>query len=439
MNRESIRLASSLAPLAPLAPLVLVALAGAQSYYIPVNLLPFANDRLQNLNANFPRGSQVLGGVPYRIEPVGNNMWLAELAGGPNPRVLEVPVNVVGVKKVHTLLSTAWGQPGPGVFAQVQFVGANGTIVTQDLVGNFNIRDWNQGAFTNTISAPNTQNVVTIGTSRIDMQTWTLPAIFETEELRRVRFIDTGNTNFQRLYVQGLTIEIDQPAPVQFNFGPGATGNFYQAFQAPQGITWQQARDFAANLEGSLTCITSAEENAFVYSLVGGNQAFWLTPNTAPQNGWGPWIGGLQQPGSAEPGAGWSWDCGEPFTYTNWALGEPNNNSPDANEDRLHFLGNNIPASNRWNDLPGIRQLRGFIVEFPGFFCNDIDINNDGSLFDPQDIEAFLSIYSEGPCIPASATCDGIDFNNDGSLFDPCDIDSFLLVFSEGPCTSCGE
>ena len=41
-------------------------------------------------------------------------------------------------------------------------------------------------------------------------------------------------------------------------------------------------------------------------------------------------------------------------------------------------------------------------------------------------------------CYP-DGTCDGIDFNNDGSLFDPCDIDSFLLVFSEGPCTPCGQ
>jgi hypothetical protein len=64
----------------------------------------------------------------------------------------------------------------------------------------------------------------------------------------------------------------------------------------------------------------------------------------------------------------------------------------------------------------------------------EIDFNNDGSLFDPQDIEAFLSVYSEGPCIPASANCDTIDFNNDGSLFDPEDIEDFLNVFSEGPC-----
>ncbi len=71
--------------------------------------------------------------------------------------------------------------------------------------------------------------------------------------------------------------------------------------------------------------------------------------------------------------------------------------------------------------------------------CNDIDVNNDGASFDPQDIEAFLSIFSEGPCVPATQTCDDIDFNNDAGLFDPCDISSFLAVFSEGPCTACGQ
>ena len=39
-----------------------------------------------------------------------------------------------------------------------------------------------------------------------------------------------------------------------------------------------------------------------------------------------------------------------------------------------------------------------------------------------------------GPCIPAAATCNDIDFNNDGGVFDPQDIDAFLSVYSEGPC-----
>ncbi len=73
-----------------------------------------------------------------------------------------------------------------------------------------------------------------------------------------------------------------------------------------------------------------------------------------------------------------------------------------------------------------------------GHICDSIDFNNDTSVFDPIDIDAFLSVYGEGPCLPIGAACNDIDFNNDGSLFDPCDIDSFLLMFSEGPCTPCG-
>ncbi len=70
--------------------------------------------------------------------------------------------------------------------------------------------------------------------------------------------------------------------------------------------------------------------------------------------------------------------------------------------------------------------------------CDSIDFNSDTSVFDPIDIDALLSVYGEGPCIPAGATCNDIDFNNDTSVFDPCDISSFLVVYSEGPCTACG-
>jgi hypothetical protein len=78
------------------------------------------------------------------------------------------------------------------------------------------------------------------------------------------------------------------------------------------------------------------------------------------------------------------------------------------------------------------------VIFFLGEPCDSIDFNNDGSFFDPQDIEAFLSVYSEGPCVPAAAMCNDVNFFNDCSLFDPCDIASFLLMYSEGPCTSCG-
>ena len=87
---------------------------------------------------------------------------------------------------------------------------------------------------------------------------------------------------------------------------------------------------------------------------------------------------------------------------------------------------------------PGTLEIQGGYWFSGVVYCDSIDFNNNGSFFDPEDIDAFLSVYGEGPCIPVTATCGDIDFNNDTSLYDPCDIDSFLLVFSEGPCTHCG-
>lgn len=40
---------------------------------------------------------------------------------------------------------------------------------------------------------------------------------------------------------------------------------------------------------------------------------------------------------------------------------------------------------------------------------------------------------------PNTETFHDIDFNNDSSLFDPCDTNAFLMVYAEGPCSTCGE
>jgi len=108
------------------------------------------------------------------------------------------------------------------------------------------------------------------------------------------------------------------------------------------------------------------------------------------------------------------------------------NNVNEDDEGRYRCIVSSICGSDT--------SANGILLVNPqGPTCDDIDFNNDGSSFDPQDVDAFLSVFSEGPCVPANANCQDIDFNNDGSLFDPCDIDSFLLVFSEGPCTVCGQ
>ncbi|GEM_PF-1875507 len=118
-----------------------------------------------------------------------------------------------------------------------------------------------------------------------------------------------------------------------------------------------------------------------------------------------------------------------------------NSNNGTTEEDRFHgaIYSQGIGAISISNSSGGIEvdhlQYAGNVVDS----CDSIDFNNDTSFFDPTDIEAFLSVFSEGPCVPEIATCNDIDFNNDGGLFDPCDVGSFLRVYSEGPCTPCGQ
>lgn len=81
------------------------------------------------------------------------------------------------------------------------------------------------------------------------------------------------------------------------------------------------------------------------------------------------WVGGFQQPGSIEPGAGWSWVTGEPFSYTYWGGGEPNNAAPGEHHLALdnRFFGANNPPGWGWNDNdPQFSNIIvGYVAEAP--------------------------------------------------------------------------
>lgn len=394
-----------------------VVTAAAQNYYVPVNIFPYANDRIQNRNGNLPQGNVVLGGVPFAIQSGVNNCWFAEFSGGPNPRSVTIPVNVRGVKEIHTLLSTAWGQSGQAL-VRVEVTGTNGAFFAKDMVGNVDIRDWNEFTYTNSINGTTTTQVFTSGTARVDKQVIALPSVFENEEVLSVRVVDSGGVNVSRVYFQGLTVVIDQPPARVWLPELGGNGRQYNAYQAPEGITWSQANAQAQSLGGELVSMNSAAENAFAYSLVGGNAAFWFTNENG--DGMGPWIGGLQLPGSLEPVSGWQWVDGEGFSYTNWASGEPNNVN-GGTEDRAHFFGSRVPRNSTWNDYPSEFLLRGYVVEFSR--CVG-DFNGDGG-FDGSDVQAFFSDWEAGNL--------NADVNEDGGI-DGQDIEFFFSRWEAGSC-----
>jgi cysteine-rich repeat protein len=115
------------------------------------------------------------------------------------------------------------------------------------------------------------------------------------------------------------------------------TGHCYVSFQG--GTTsWYQANDACNFLFGTLVNITSAAEDALVHSIQGPDS---------------PWIGGhdINIEGSFE------WFSGEPFEYTHFAPGEPDN--AFGNQDCLH-LGN---AAGEWSDFDCFTNVAGHICE----------------------------------------------------------------------------
>jgi hypothetical protein len=153
-------------------------------------------------------------------------------------------------------------------------------------------------------------------------------------------------------------------ASVQWPVSAGGNGHYYEAVCVPDGINWTNANAAATAMGGYLATITSAEENAFVFSLVDDDR-YWRISH---QDISGPWIGGYQDkyaPEYIEPVGGWKWITGELFTFTNWYPGEPDNS---GDQEALSFYGNGATVADRtpmWDDAyHGSDANVSFVVEF---------------------------------------------------------------------------
>jgi len=159
------------------------------------------------------------------------------------------------------------------------------------------------------------------------------------------RWDDTSNNSFVN---NGYIIEYEVPT-----LNP-ANGNYY--LYVSNSLTWTEARAAAEQVsfmgvQGHLATISDASEGSFVRGI---DPSFH-----------GGWLGGFQDtsaPGYSEPGGGWAWVTGEPFSYTNWrtSTGEPNNGSA-LGEDSLEMTD-----TGDWNDAADTASIfnPGYVVEF---------------------------------------------------------------------------
>jgi hypothetical protein len=147
-------------------------------------------------------------------------------------------------------------------------------------------------------------------------------------------------------------------APVQW----AGNGHYYDYITSATGFSWTAANADAQTrahdgLTGHLVTVTSAAEEAFLYSTP------WLRDNLLYGD---PWIGAFRLPGS-DLATGWQWVTGEAWTYANWRPLEPNNSWPTYAEYYVHYLSTGVGGANvisGWNDHPDATFLRGYFIEY---------------------------------------------------------------------------
>ena len=157
----------------------------------------------------------------------------------------------------------------------------------------------------------------------------------------------------------------------------GGNGHWYAVIPAKAFFT--DASSAAAGLpaidglRAHLATLTTAEELAFVLQEVLANLE-QPTPEDAPLDAY--WLGATADENRGDRTDTWRWTTGEPWQYTAWAAGEPNNGNETALSvwgafsDRSFGTWNNLlPGSIPDNDLHKVWSLVEWAPESTSFIC----------------------------------------------------------------------
>lgn len=177
-------------------------------------------------------------------------------------------------------------------------------------------------------------------------------------------------------------VPVERGTPVAFTMPNGEQHWFEPVYLPEGGINWVQAKLLAEEAGGYLATLHSEAENAFVFSLI-ADLKYWHRFDK-PYNDWilsGPFLGGFQPAGAAEPDGGWQWVSGEPWSYERWQkegldIGNifPPDNQPNNNNDNQNVLAFgevDYPVA-YWSDVPHKMSTYntpappnfGFVIEY---------------------------------------------------------------------------
>ena len=156
----------------------------------------------------------------------------------------------------------------------------------------------------------------------------TYPYICEWEIGRRPVAANFGKAQMQETRDGGMAATTEARAVVDW-----ATGHGYA--RSESRATWANAMNDCKARGGHLATITSAAENAFITSRFDGSERIWLGGSDAMSEG------------------SWQWVTGEPWSFSGFGEGEPNDLAPG--EDYLELGEGGV-----WNDDGLPKQDREF-------------------------------------------------------------------------------
>lgn len=157
--------------------------------------------------------------------------------------------------------------------------------------------------------------------------------------------MNTITIDTPKLTVLSLLLVTNTTIASNASFNP-INGHWYSV--NPTLLSWQDAHDATELSDGYLASITSSAENKWI------SETFGIFVN-----GDYYWFGG----NDIEAESIWSWSSGEPWVYSNWNVGEPNNTG--GNEHALTWFHPSFSNQDgfTWNDRPPQEQ-RASLVEF---------------------------------------------------------------------------
>jgi hypothetical protein len=145
---------------------------------------------------------------------------------------------------------------------------------------------------------------------------------------------------------------------IQWRSAEGGNSHYYA--MTPFATNWTAAEALAVSWGGTLATITSSNEQNFINDTF-LTRGFTYRPvwiglfDPAPKGTFSWALRGIEQQMGFGPKARFQWVTGEPFAYSNWKAGEPNNSPPGEYYVAINWEYSDFPSrglKGDWNDTP---------------------------------------------------------------------------------------